>query len=73
MAPEPPQSMEARSEPPLFPKSLCSRCEHAREVRSEGGSRFLLCRLAKADPLYRKYPPQPVLSCPGFTSPGSRG
>jgi hypothetical protein len=35
-------------------------------VHSERGSTFLLCRLAATDARFPKYPPQPVLACPGF-------
>jgi hypothetical protein len=35
-------------------------------VRSERDSTFFLCRKAAADPRFPKYPPQPVVSCPGF-------
>jgi hypothetical protein len=35
-------------------------------VTSERGSTFLLCRRSAEDARYPKYPPQPVVSCPGF-------
>ncbi len=46
---------------------LCPRCDHVRVVRSERGSVFLRCGLASHRPGFAKYPPQPVLSCPGWT------
>ena len=46
--------------------SLCEVCAHRREVISGTGSRFLLCQKSLSDPSYRKYPPQPVIECPGF-------
>ena len=55
--------------PPLLrgqAAGLCPRCRHGRTVASERGSRFLLCGLARSDSRYRKYPPQPVVACPGF-------
>lgn len=52
---------------------LCERCGWVREVRTPRGSRFLLCGLSRDDPRYPKYPPQPVLRCPGFReTPGDR-
>ncbi|HSB60281.1 MAG TPA: hypothetical protein VLI67_01085 [Vicinamibacteria bacterium] len=44
-----------------FPESLCHACAAPpRYVTSDRGSVFIFC------PLYRKYPPQPVLACAGF-------
>lgn len=45
---------------------LCGRCKHARRIESAKGSVFWQCTLAKTDPRFRKYPPLPVLECPGF-------
>ena len=45
--------------------SLCRSCDNVQTVKSERGSVFLLCKLAKTDARFRKYPPQPVLKCPG--------
>ncbi|MFN0008310.1 MAG: hypothetical protein ACKVXR_10405 [Planctomycetota bacterium] len=45
---------------------LCPQCSHVKAVVSERGSTFLLCRKSAVDPRYPKYPPQPVVSCPGF-------
>ena len=45
---------------------LCPGCAHSRVVKSATGSRFLMCRLAKVDARYTKYPPQPTLRCAGF-------
>jgi len=46
--------------------SLCPRCTHVKLVANDRGSTFLLCRLAARDARFAKYPPQPVLSCPGY-------
>ena len=46
--------------------SLCQICQHCKEVVSGKGSRFLLCQRALQDPNYLKYPPQPVIRCPGY-------
>jgi hypothetical protein len=48
------------------PNGLCPDCQHKKIVTSERGSKFLLCRLSAKDARYPKYPPQPVVSCPGF-------
>ncbi len=47
-------------------RSLCETCASMREVITPKGSRFLLCQLAKTDPTYPKYPPQPVMQCDGY-------
>lgn len=46
--------------------SLCHACRHVKIVTSGAGSRFYLCQLALAGRPFPKYPPQPVLTCPGF-------
>jgi hypothetical protein len=45
---------------------LCSVCRHVNPVRSARGSLFWRCGRAATDPRFRKYPPLPVLRCPGF-------
>lgn len=45
---------------------LCNLCRHQQEVRSGRGSVFSLCRRARSDPAYPKYPRIPVARCPGF-------
>ncbi|MBI1354809.1 MAG: hypothetical protein GC160_10710 [Acidobacteria bacterium] len=45
---------------------LCAACAHVAVTRSAKGSTFYRCRRAKTDPAYAKYPPLPVLRCPGF-------
>jgi hypothetical protein len=52
------------------PAGLCDHCRHAREIRSDRGSRFILCERSRADPRFARYPRLPVLTCPGF-EPGS--
>lgn len=44
---------------------LCATCQHCRIVKSER-SEFYLCRRSFTQPEYRKYPPLPVLRCPGY-------
>jgi hypothetical protein len=45
--------------------SLCETCRHLRPVVTPKGSRFLLCRRHESEPIYPKYPPQPVVRCLG--------
>ena len=47
---------------PPFPASLCHRCRWLRLTGNKRGSVFLQC----TEPSLPKYPPQPVVSCPGF-------
>lgn len=46
-------------------KGLCPGCAHVRVVESASGARFLMCKLAKEDARFAKYPPQPVVRCAG--------
>lgn len=48
------------------PPGLCGRCRHAREIRSDRGSRFILCERSRDDPRFARYPRLPVRACPGF-------
>ena len=45
---------------------LCATCAHAEVITSSRDSTFYLCRLSFTDPRFRKYPPLPVLACPGY-------
>ena len=45
---------------------LCSVCANVRVVLGNGTSKFYLCELAFVDARFRKYPPLPVLECPGL-------
>jgi hypothetical protein len=47
---------------------LCRRCAHARAVRSARGSQFWRCTLSERDSRFVKYPPLPVLRCPGYAA-----
>ncbi|HTY58179.1 MAG TPA: hypothetical protein VMF59_05150 [Bacteroidota bacterium] len=52
---------------------LCSRCEHAQEVKNARGSMFLLCGLSATDPRFPRYPRLPVHACTGFLpAPGEK-
>lgn len=53
---------------------LCASCRHARVTRNRRGSTFYLCRRSASDPRFARYPPLPVVSCPGFEpGPGAGG
>ena len=60
-----PAGSAATRREPARTDGLCPTCRHVRVVRSERGASFFLCRRGARDPLYRKYPPQPVVACPG--------
>ena len=45
---------------------LCSRCRFASVQESGRGSRFWRCLRAESDAGFRRYPPLPVLRCPGY-------
>lgn len=45
---------------------LCGACTHARVIQSGKRSTFWMCALWKSDSRFRKYPPLPVIRCPGF-------
>jgi hypothetical protein len=48
------------------PNGLCDRCRQQRLVPNTRGSVFSLCQRSRDDRRYPRYPPIPVLSCPGF-------
>jgi hypothetical protein len=52
---------------------LCVRCVNVHVIENRRGSHFYRCRLADVDPAFRRYPPLPVISCPGFTPKGEVG
>jgi len=52
--------------PQAPPPGLCGRCRHQRLVVNRRGSRFYLCERSKDDDRFPRYPPVPVLRCPGF-------
>ena len=45
---------------------LCGNCQHARQIKSDRGSVFLLCKLSFEDSRFVKYPRLPVLVCDGY-------
>ncbi len=52
--------------PSRHPAGLCGTCANARVVGNRRGSRFYFCERAATDHRFRKYPPLPVMRCPGF-------
>jgi hypothetical protein len=52
---------------PIHSKSgLCGDCQHARQIKSDRGSVFLMCKLSFEDARFVKYPRLPVLVCSGY-------
>jgi hypothetical protein len=54
---------------------LCGDCAHARVIKSDRGSVFLLCQRSFSDSRFAKYPRLPVVFCRGYeqrqnTEPG---
>jgi hypothetical protein len=47
----------------ITPASLCQSCSFKRDVHGRRGQHYLLCR---NEAIEAKYPPQPVLACPGY-------
>jgi len=45
---------------------LCATCEWVQIVENRRGSVFYRCRRADTDPRFVRYPPLPVLNCPGY-------
>jgi len=45
---------------------LCGTCAFVRVIENRRGSAFHLCERSLTDSRYPKYPPLPVLRCPGF-------
>ncbi|MBK7779248.1 MAG: hypothetical protein IPJ58_00380 [Ardenticatenia bacterium] len=43
--------------------SLCGSCDFVRRVHGRRGQTYLLCGNER---IAAKYPPQPVLNCPGY-------
>jgi hypothetical protein len=52
-----------------FASSLCHTCSFVRTVQGRRDQTYLLCR---NETVAAKYPPQPVVACPGYI-PGSPG
>ena len=49
---------------------LCATCRHLKKNPNDRGSVFYYCRKSETDPRYAKYPPLPVLACPGHQPAG---
>lgn len=50
----------------LLSAGLCADCQHADSIKSDRGSVFLRCGLARTDSRFPKYPRLPVLACSGY-------
>ena len=49
---------------------LCDRCTQQRVIRTTRGSAFSMCLRHKDDARFPKYPPIPVIRCPGYAPRG---
>lgn len=47
------------------PAGLCDSCRHQKIIRNTRGSSFSMCLRAREDEAFAKYPPLPVMRCPG--------
>lgn len=45
---------------------LCDSCRHQKVIRNTRGGAFSMCERSKKEPEYPKYPPLPVIECPGY-------
>ncbi|HSD31310.1 MAG TPA: hypothetical protein VLB49_05320 [Gemmatimonadales bacterium] len=52
---------------------LCRTCRWMRPVTNRRGSTFYRCARAETDPRFVRYPPLPVVSCPGYEKVTERG
>jgi hypothetical protein len=59
-----------RPAPP--PAGLCNVCAHQQLVPNRRGSVFSLCRRAREDASFPKYPRLPVMECRGFEASDTR-
>ncbi len=49
------------------PAGLCDSCVHQKLIRTGRGNEFSMCERSKSQPEhFPKYPPVPVLECPGY-------
>lgn len=45
---------------------LCASCLHAKPILSSRNKTFIRCERSFSDPGYPRYPPLPVIECPGY-------
>lgn len=45
---------------------ICAACKHVRELETKIGATIYMCQLAAKDERFRKFPPLPLLACPGY-------
>ncbi|HXM37594.1 MAG TPA: hypothetical protein VN908_02920 [Gemmatimonadales bacterium] len=59
--------MTERPKPlPADSVGLCATCRRVRIVTNRRGSVFYRCARADVDPRFVRYPPLPMLACPGY-------
>lgn len=54
----------------MVPPGQCGTCRQAQVVPSDRGTEFYLCRRARTDRRFPKYPPLPRWHCPGYDPSG---
>ena len=60
-----PAPLSSSESMPVTPAGICANCVHQKLIRSGRGSEFSMCLRHREDGAYPKYPPLPVLGCPG--------
>ena len=58
---------------PAHSVGLCATCRWVGIVTNRRGSVFYRCARADVDPRFVRYPPLPVLACPGYEPQDLRG
>jgi len=71
VSPRKARGIDPEAEPDGSPRinpdvGLCNVCAFVRRVENRRGSVFYRCERSAEDPRFLKYPPLPVLTCPGF-------
>ena len=56
--------------PEMTVHGLCDSCRHQQLVPNTRGSVFSLCLRSRTDSAYPRYPPIPVIACPGHEQRG---
>jgi hypothetical protein len=49
-----------------YDPGLCGTCRHGHRIDPSRGTRYWRCRRSEGDTRYPRYPPLPVLGCPGW-------
>jgi len=61
-----PETTDARAKRSDSDAGLCETCRSVRVQGTKRGARFFRCARADVEEGYHRYPPLPVLQCPGF-------